>query len=64
MCWVILRDVLRTHVTHTSCHACVKVGWRCHHGRVWDEGRQVGMWWRLRVVERGVTCGVKLWLLR
>lgn len=61
---MVLGDVLRAHVAHAPCHARVQVGWRGHHGRVWDEGRQVGMGRRWRVVERGVAPWVELWLLR
>ncbi len=64
MSWMVLGDVLRAHVAHAPRHACIQVGWWGHHGRVWDEGRQVGMGWRWRVVERGVAPWVELWLLR
>lgn len=63
MSWMVLGDVLRAHVTHPPSHARVQVGRRGHHGRVWDEGRQVGMGWRWRVVEGGVAPWVELWLL-
>lgn len=61
---MVLRDVLGAHVAHAPCHACIQVMWRGHHGRVWDEGRQVGMGWWRRMVERGVPPWVELWLLR
>lgn len=66
MSWMVLGDVLRAHVAYATRHARVQVGWRRHHGRVWDEGRQMGVgWgWRWRVVERGMAPWVELWLLR
>lgn len=61
---VVLGGVLGAHVADASGYARVQVRRQRHHGGVRDEGRQVSVGRRLRVVEGGVSPRAEVWLLR
>lgn len=60
---MVLGGVLGAHVADATGYTSVQVRRQGHHGRVRDEGRQVSVGRRLRVMERGVPPRAEVWLL-